>query len=57
MRRVAMLLFAVLLLPSVGLAQANNPVKLKVGMVAAVDMLALPIAVERGFFEKYGLDV
>ena len=26
-------------------------------MVAAVDMLALPIAVERGFFEKYGLDV
>ena len=33
------------------------PIKLKVGMVAAVDMLALPIAVERGFFEKYGLDV
>ena len=26
-------------------------------MVAAVDMLALPIALERGFFEKYGLDV
>ena len=57
MRRVAILLFAVLLLPSLAQAQANNPVKLKVGMVAAVDMLALPIAVERGFFEKYGLDV
>src|SRR5215218_5603844 len=56
MRRVAMLLFA-LLLPSWALAQAKEPVKLKVGMVAAVDMLALPIAVERGFFEKYGLDV
>ena len=39
------------------MAQAKDPVKLKVGMVAAVDMLALPIAVERGFFEKHGLDV
>ena len=57
MRRVAMLLCVFLLLPSLALAQAKDPVKLKVGMVAAVDMLALPIAVERGFFEKYGLDV
>jgi len=57
MRRVAMLLCVFLLLPSMALAQAKDPVKLKVGMVAAVDMLALPIAVERGFFEKYGLDV
>jgi sulfonate transport system substrate-binding protein len=56
MRRIMTLLFA-LLLPSLALAQAKDPVKLKVGMVAAVDMLALPIAVERGFFEKYGLDV
>jgi sulfonate transport system substrate-binding protein len=38
-------------------APAQAQTKLKVGMVAAVDMLALPIAVERGFFEKYGLDV
>ena len=57
MRRIALLLSALLLLPSLVLAQATNPIKLKVGMVAAVDMLALPIAVERGFFEKYGLDV
>jgi sulfonate transport system substrate-binding protein len=56
MRRFSVILLA-LLLPSLALAQAQNPVKLKVGMVAAVDMLALPIAVERGFFEKYGLDV
>jgi sulfonate transport system substrate-binding protein len=56
MRRFAILLLAVLL-PSWALAQASNPVKLRVGMVAAIDMLALPIAVERGFFEKYGLDV
>ncbi|WP_233024623.1 ABC transporter substrate-binding protein [Rhodopseudomonas boonkerdii] len=46
-----------LLLPSLAIAQAKDPVKLKVGMVAAVDMLALPIALERGFFEKHGLDV
>jgi sulfonate transport system substrate-binding protein len=56
MRRLAMLLCALLLLPSLAAAQ-GQPVKLKVGMVAAVDMLALPIAVERGFFEKQGLDV
>ena len=37
-------------------AQAEEPVKLKVGMVSAVDMLALPVALERGFFEKRGLD-
>ena len=37
-------------------AQAQTPVKLKVGMVSAIDMLALPVALERGFFEKRGLD-
>ena len=37
--------------------QAQDLVKLRVGMVAAIDMLALPIAAERGFFEKHGLDV
>lgn len=57
MRRVAMLFCALLLLPTLATAQSKDAIKLKVGMVAAVDMLALPIAVERGFFEKYGLDV
>jgi sulfonate transport system substrate-binding protein len=57
MQRFAAFACALLLLPSLALAQSNEPVKLKVGMVAAIDMLALPIAVERGFFEKYGLDV
>ena len=55
MRRL-LIVCILLLLPSLAAAQ-GQPVKLKVGMVAAVDMLALPIAVERGFFEKYGLDV
>lgn len=57
MRRIVLLLCALLLLPSLAMAQSKDPIKLKVGMVAAVDMLALPIALERGFFEKYGLDV
>ena len=57
MRRIVTILCALLLLPTLAMAQAKDPVKLRVGMVAAVDMLALPIAVERGFFEKYGLDV
>ncbi|WP_326542386.1 ABC transporter substrate-binding protein [Pseudorhodoferax sp.] len=37
--------------------QAQNLVKLKAGMVTGVDQVGLPIALERGFFEKYGLDV
>ena len=56
MRRLLMTMCALLLLPSLAAAQ-SQPVKLRVGMVAAIDMLALPIAVERGFFERQGLDV
>jgi NitT/TauT family transport system substrate-binding protein/sulfonate transport system substrate-binding protein len=37
-------------------AKAQDLVKLKVGMVSAVDMLAIPVALERGFYEKQGLD-
>jgi sulfonate transport system substrate-binding protein len=54
MKRLILLGAAVMLacLP----AQAQEPIKLKVGMVSAIDMLALPVALERGFFEKRGLD-
>jgi sulfonate transport system substrate-binding protein len=38
-------------------AKAQDLVKLKVGMVSAIDMLAIPVALERGFYEKQGLDV
>jgi sulfonate transport system substrate-binding protein len=38
-------------------AGAQNMVKLKAGMVTGIDQVGLPIALERGFFEKYGLDV
>ncbi len=38
-------------------AQAQNLIKLKAGMVSSIDQIGLPIALERGFFEKYGLDV
>lgn len=37
-------------------AQAQDMVKLKIGMVSAVDMLAIPVALERGFYEKQGID-
>lgn len=46
-----------LLLSLSALAFAQAPIKVKAGMVAAIDQIALPIAVERGFFEKEGLDV
>ncbi|WP_028135143.1 ABC transporter substrate-binding protein [Bradyrhizobium japonicum] len=38
-------------------ASAQNLTKLKAGMVTGIDQIGLPIALERGFFEKYGLDV
>jgi ABC-type nitrate/sulfonate/bicarbonate transport system substrate-binding protein len=44
--------------PSLALAQAKPaPVKVKAGIVGAIDQLGVPIALERGFFEKWGLDV
>ncbi|BAT58677.1 putative aliphatic sulfonates-binding protein precursor [Variibacter gotjawalensis] len=38
-------------------AHAQELVKLKAGMVTGIDQIGLPIALERGFFEKHGLDV
>ena len=38
-------------------SSAQTPVKLKAGMVTGIDQIGLPIALERGFFEKNGLDV
>lgn len=55
MRR-SLLLGAALMLINFA-AQAQDLIKLNVGMVSAIDMLALPVATERGFFEKQGLDV
>jgi ABC-type nitrate/sulfonate/bicarbonate transport system substrate-binding protein len=40
-----------------GMASAQTPVKVKAGMVTGIDQIGLPIALERGFFEKWGLDV
>jgi len=50
-------LFLCLFLIVPGLALAQNLVKVKAGMVAGIDQIGLPIALERGFFEKWGLDV
>ena len=54
MKRLVIAL-ALLALPQ--LAAAQTPVKLKAGMVTGIDQVGLPIALERGFFEKHGLDV
>jgi sulfonate transport system substrate-binding protein len=51
----AVFLFCALMGSSLSCAQA--PVKLKAGMVTGIDQVGLPIALERGFFEKWGLDV
>jgi len=51
----ALLLCMILGLP--GMASAQTPVKVKAGMVTGIDQIGLPIALERGFFEKWGLDV
>ncbi len=40
-----------------GTGRAQTLVKLKAGMVAGFDQVGLPIALERGYFEKWGLDV
>ena len=40
-----------------GPVMGQDLVKLKAGMVSSIDQIGLPIAVERGFFEKHGLEV
>jgi sulfonate transport system substrate-binding protein len=44
-------------LAAAGPARAQQPVKIKAGMVSSIDQIGLPIALERGFFEKHGLEV
>ena len=57
MIRVLCFFLVTVFAPSLVLAQAKTPVKLKAGMVTGIDQVGLPIALERGFFEKWGLDV
>ena len=53
MRKLFAAVLCLLAMP--GLAAAQT--KLKAGMVTGIDQIGLPIALERGFFEKQGLDV
>jgi ABC-type nitrate/sulfonate/bicarbonate transport system substrate-binding protein len=58
MIRVLCFFLSLLLAPALAFAQAKPaPVKLKAGMVTGIDQVGLPIALERGFFEKWGLEV
>jgi sulfonate transport system substrate-binding protein len=52
-----LLLLAIALTLGLMPANAQTLTKLKAGMVTGIDQIGLPIALERGFFEKYGLDV
>src|SRR5919199_1426496 len=54
---IRMLALLCLLVAAPWTARAQDLVKLKAGMVTGIDQIGLPIALERGFFEKYGLDV
>jgi len=51
----AMLLCILLITP--GMALAQTLVKVNAGMVSAIDQIGLSIALDKGFFEKWGLDV
>jgi sulfonate transport system substrate-binding protein len=55
MRKLVVL--GAILLTACTSAGAQTLTKLKAGMVSSIDQIGLPIALERGFFEKYGLDV
>jgi ABC-type nitrate/sulfonate/bicarbonate transport system substrate-binding protein len=55
--RLAFVLLLVMAWPASLGAQTKTPVKVKAGIVAAIDQLGVPIALERGFFEKWGLEV
>ena len=55
MKRLVMLAAALALAWTPSGAQTLT--KLKAGMVTGIDQIGLPIALERGFFEKNGLDV
>ncbi len=56
--RRSVLMGAALAMPALSSLRAQqNIVKLKAGMVTGIDQIGLPVALERGFFEKWGLDV
>ena len=55
--RRSLLLGATMAMPALSLRAQGNIVKLKAGMVTGIDQIGLPVALERGFFEKWGLDV
>jgi ABC-type nitrate/sulfonate/bicarbonate transport system substrate-binding protein len=56
-RRTLMATALVAPLAAPSITRAQTMTKMKAGMVAGFDQVGLPIALERGFFEKNGLDV
>ena len=56
-RALVIALCALAATPWPALGQGKPPVKVRAGMVTGIDQVGLPIALERGFFEKWGLEV
>jgi ABC-type nitrate/sulfonate/bicarbonate transport system substrate-binding protein len=56
-RAIVAVLSVLLVVPTLVAGQAKTMTKVRAGMVTGIDQVGLPIAVERGFFEKWGLDV
>lgn len=56
-KRLVLAVGLALAAPMAAGAQDGDLIELNAGMVSAIDQLGLPIALERGFFEKHGLDV
>ncbi|MDQ7842972.1 MAG: NrtA/SsuA/CpmA family ABC transporter substrate-binding protein [Armatimonadota bacterium] len=60
MRRKGVVIVLTALLLAVGAPWTSGAPalpKIRVGIVAAIDQLGTPVALDRGFFEKWGLDV
>ena len=57
--RWAAALFVLVMVTTLAPAGAAAPalVKVRAGIVAAIDQLGVPVALDQGFFEKWGLDV
>lgn len=54
---IAGIVLAVFVVPGPRGSAAPERAKVKVGIVAAIDQLGVPVALDRGHFEKWGLDV
>jgi ABC-type nitrate/sulfonate/bicarbonate transport system substrate-binding protein len=56
LRSLALMMTLAVAIPAIAAAE-DDLVRVEAGMVTGIDQVGLPIALEQGFFEKWGLDV